>query len=62
MGEHRYEPHRRKPAEYLVSLNLDILKRGNELTFVISNRKEVIDFTQGTNHIGNLVRNWHVCF
>jgi hypothetical protein len=41
--------------EYLVSTNLDILNQGNEPTFVIRNRKEVIDLTLGTNRIGNLV-------
>jgi hypothetical protein len=46
--------------EYLVSSNLDILNQGNEHTFVIRNRKEVIDLTLGTNRIGNLVSNWHV--
>jgi hypothetical protein len=33
--------------EYLVSINLSILNKGNEATFVISNRKEVIDLTLG---------------
>jgi hypothetical protein len=46
--------------EYLVSTNLSILNKGNEPTFVISNRKEVIDLTLGTNKIGDLVTNWHV--
>jgi hypothetical protein len=32
--------------EYLVSMNLSILNKGNEPTVVISNRKEVIDFTR----------------
>jgi hypothetical protein len=45
---------------YLASLNLNILNQGNEPTFVIHNRKEVIDFVLGTNKIGNLVHNWHV--
>jgi hypothetical protein len=27
---------------------------------VVSNRKEVIDLTLGTNEIANLVGNWHV--
>jgi hypothetical protein len=31
--------------EYLVSKYLNILNKGNEPTFVISNRKEVIDDT-----------------
>jgi hypothetical protein len=46
--------------EYLVSSNLNILNLGNEPSFVICNRKEVIDLTLGTNKIGNLVSNWHV--
>jgi hypothetical protein len=43
--------------EYLVSSNLNILNQGNEPTFVIRNRKEVIDLPLGTNRIGNLVSN-----
>jgi hypothetical protein len=46
--------------EYLVSSNLNILNQGNEPTFVIRNKEEVIDLTLGTNRIGNLVSNWHV--
>jgi hypothetical protein len=46
--------------EYLVSSNLNIRNHGNEPTFVVSNRKEVIDLTPGTNEIANLVSNWHV--
>jgi hypothetical protein len=46
--------------EYLVSTKLNILNRGNEPTFAISNRKEVIDLTLGTHKIGDLVSNWHV--
>jgi hypothetical protein len=46
--------------EYLVSLNLNILNRGNEPTFAVCNRKEVIDLTLGTNKIGDLVSNWHL--
>jgi hypothetical protein len=45
--------------EYLVSTNLSILNKGNEPTFVLSNRK-VIDLTLGTDKIGDLVTNWHV--
>jgi hypothetical protein len=45
---------------YLVSSNLYILNCGNEPTFVVNNRKEVIDLTLGTNEIANLVCNWHV--
>jgi hypothetical protein len=46
--------------EYLVSTNLSILNKGNKPTFIISNRKEVIDLTLGTDKIGDLVTNWHV--
>jgi hypothetical protein len=46
--------------EFLVSSNLNILNHGNEPTFVVCNRKEVIDLTLGTNKIRNLVSNWHV--
>jgi hypothetical protein len=47
-------------VEYLVSTNLSILNKGNEPTFVTSNRKEVIDLTLGTDKIGDLVTNWHI--
>jgi hypothetical protein len=46
--------------EFLVSSNLNILNHGNEPTFVVCNRREVIDLTLGTNKIVNLVSNWHV--
>jgi hypothetical protein len=46
--------------ELLVSSNLNILNRGNESTFVVHNRKEVIDLTLRTNKIGDLVSIWHV--
>jgi hypothetical protein len=46
--------------EYLVSSNLNILNHGNEPTFVVSNRKEVIDLILGTNKIANLVSNLHL--
>jgi hypothetical protein len=46
--------------EYLVNSDLSILNHGNEPTFVVCNRKEVIDLTPGTNKIVNLVCNWHV--
>ena len=35
--------------KYLVSTNFNILNRGNKRTFVIINRKEVIDMTLGTD-------------
>jgi hypothetical protein len=44
----------------LVSTNLSILNKGNEPTFVLSNRKEVIDLTLWTDKIGDLVTNRHV--
>jgi hypothetical protein len=43
--------------EYLVSRNLNILNKGNEPTFVSSNRKEVIHLTLGTDKTGDLVTN-----
>jgi hypothetical protein len=46
--------------EYVVSSNLNILNQGNEPTFLVRNRQEVIDLTLGNNRIGNLVSNWHV--
>jgi hypothetical protein len=46
--------------EFLASSNSNILNHGNEPTFVVRNRKEVIDLTLGTNNIANLVSNWHV--
>ena len=45
---------------YFVSTNLNILNYGNTPTFVISNRKEVIDLTLWTDKIVDLVSNWHV--
>jgi hypothetical protein len=46
--------------EFLVSSNMNILNRGNEPTFAVRNRREVIDLTLGTNKIEVLVSNWHV--
>jgi hypothetical protein len=46
--------------EYSVRTDLNFLNKGNEPTFALSNRKEVIDLTLGTDMIGNLVTNWHV--
>jgi hypothetical protein len=42
-------------VEYLVYSHLDILNRNNK-----PNRKKVINLTQRTNHIGNLVKDWCV--
>jgi hypothetical protein len=41
--------------EYLVSINFNIHNKCNELTFVISNRKEVVDLTLGIAKIGDIV-------
>jgi hypothetical protein len=60
MGEHGHQSTRTVLNGILVSTNLSILNKGNEPTFVISNRKEVIDLTLGTVKIGDLVTNWHV--
>jgi hypothetical protein len=46
--------------EFLVSSNLNILNHGNEPTFVVCNRREVIDLTLGTNKRANLRSYWHV--
>ncbi|PNF32611.1 hypothetical protein B7P43_G18092 [Cryptotermes secundus] len=46
--------------EYLVCSKLNIPNQGNETTFVVCKRQEVIDLTLGTNKIGNLISNWHV--
>jgi hypothetical protein len=43
--------------EYLATLKLNI-NQGNKPTFVVHNRREVIDLTLGTDKIGNLVANW----
>jgi hypothetical protein len=51
---------RESHMEFLVSSKLNILNCGNEPTFVVCNRKEVIDLTLGTNKIVNLVSNRHV--
>jgi hypothetical protein len=48
-----YNPRGESLMEFLVSSNLNILNRGNEPTFVVHNRKEVIDPTLGTNKIGD---------
>jgi len=47
--------------EYLVTTNLNILYKGYEHTFVISDRKVVmIDLTLGTDKTGDHVTNCHV--
>jgi hypothetical protein len=59
-GSTGVDPRGESLMEYLVSFNLNILNHGNEPTFVVSNKKEVIDLTLGTKEIANLVSNWHV--
>jgi hypothetical protein len=44
----------------MVGLNVNVLNQDNELTFVITNRKEIIDLTVGINEAGNLVSEWNV--
>jgi hypothetical protein len=43
--------------EFLVSANLNILNQVNEPTYVVCNRRAVIDLTLRTNKIVNLVSN-----
>ena len=45
---------------YVVSTNLNILNKGNETSFVITNRKDVIDLALGTDKKGDLLINWYV--
>jgi len=40
-------------VEYLISIDLNILKARNVPTFVMSNRKEVIALTLGTAKVGD---------
>ena len=44
--------------EYIASTNLDILNRGDEPTFVTSNRREVIDLTLASQNLG--ISRWRV--
>ncbi|XP_023312307.1 uncharacterized protein LOC111692496 [Anoplophora glabripennis] len=46
--------------DFLFSYNLEILNVGNEPTFVIKNRSEVIDITVGSGPICNNIARWHV--
>jgi splicing factor 45 len=48
-GSNGSNPRRESLMEFLVSSNLNILNHGNEPTFVVCNRREVIDLTLGTN-------------
>jgi hypothetical protein len=59
-GSNDINPRGESLVEYLMSSNLNILNQGNKPTFVISNGKEAIDLTLGTEWTENLVRNWHV--
>ena len=45
--------------ECLDSTYLNILNKGTQPTFVISNRKEATDLTLGTDKTGDLVANGH---
>jgi len=50
--------------EPMISTKLNNIHKGKEPTFVISNRKEVINLiklTLGTDMRGDLVSNQHVC-
>jgi ribonuclease HI len=46
--------------DFLLSKNLEILNVGNDPTFIIANRKEVIDITFSTSFIKSKIYNWHV--
>jgi hypothetical protein len=46
--------------EQLVITNHIIINKGNVPTFLSTNRKEVKDFTLGTDKIQELVPNWQV--
>ena len=46
--------------DYMVSTNLNILNKGNEPTFHIVRRRQVIEVNQGNTLIGNLMSDWHV--
>jgi hypothetical protein len=59
-GSTTTNPRGERLMEFLVSSNLNILNRSNKHTFVVCNRKKVIDLTLGTNKIGDLVSDWHV--
>jgi hypothetical protein len=56
-GSTDINPRGKRLMEYLVTIILIILNKGNKPTFVISNRKEVIDLTLGTDKIGDLMTN-----
>lgn len=49
-----------KLVEYIATTNLEVLNKGNKPTFVVKNRKEVIDVTFASQCITEKVYNWHV--
>jgi hypothetical protein len=59
-GSTGINPREKNFVEYLVSSNLNIPSQGNELTFVVCNRKEVVDLILVANKIGSLVSKWYV--
>ena len=46
--------------DYLISTNLEICNRGHEPTFVIQNRREVLDLTLVSMNFADEVSNWRV--
>ena len=46
--------------EFILKYNLDILNKGNDPTFITSNRSEVIDITIATTLISKNITNWKV--
>ena len=59
MGQHGHKSMMRMPNGIFGKPYLNILNKGNEPTFVISNRKEVIGLTLHAHNLGDLVTNWH---
>jgi hypothetical protein len=47
-------------CNYIMVKGLDIMNRGNRLTFVISNKHEVVGIKIATFYIGNFIKNWLV--
>ena len=45
--------------EYMVSTKFNILRKGNEPTFLKVRTRQVIDITLGTTFVENLVSDWH---
>jgi len=46
--------------EYLISTNLDVCNRGHEPTFVVQNRREVLDLTLASMSIADQISDWRV--